>query len=253
MEYPIHALAELAGVSTRTLRWYHQQGLLRPSRVDPDSGYRYYGGPEVDRLQQILFYRALGVELAQIGRLLDDPLFDRMAALRGHLAALEQEETRIRKLIHTVRQTILSEEGDVIMTDQDKFAAFKRRLVEENEEAYGKEIRERYGDDAVDRSNAQMLSMTQEEYDGWTALGEEILAALCAAVRAGMDPAGEEGGRIADLHRRWLTATNRHCGPAMHRGIAQMYVADERFTAYYDRDQSGCARFLWDAVMAHIE
>ena len=81
MEYSIQALSRLSGVTTRTLRWYDEIGLLKPSRV-AESGYRYYGPAEVDRLQDILYYRALGVELARIKRCLDDPSFDRLAALR---------------------------------------------------------------------------------------------------------------------------------------------------------------------------
>ena len=96
MEYTIQKLAELAGVTTRTLRWYHRIGLLTPSRIG-ENGYRYYGGAEVDRLQQILFYRALGVELAQIKECLDDPSFDRLAALRTHLTALEAERERLAR------------------------------------------------------------------------------------------------------------------------------------------------------------
>lgn len=74
MEYSIQALSRLSGVTTRTLRWYDEIGLLKPSRV-AESGYRYYGPAEVDRLQDILYYRALGVELARIKRCLDDPSF----------------------------------------------------------------------------------------------------------------------------------------------------------------------------------
>ena len=96
MEYTIQKLAELAGVTTRTLRWYDQIGLLKPSRV-AESGYRYYGRAEVDRLQDILYYRALGVELARIKECLDDPSFDRLAALRNHLAALEAERERLER------------------------------------------------------------------------------------------------------------------------------------------------------------
>ena len=87
----------------------------------------------MDRLQDILYYRALGVELARIGAILDDPSFDRLDALRGHLAALEKEEGRIQELIHTVKRTILSEERNEFMSDEAKFEAFKRRAVEENE------------------------------------------------------------------------------------------------------------------------
>ena len=85
MEYGIHELAELAGVTTRTLRWYDKIGLLKPIGIG-ENGYRRYGGAEVDRLQQILLYRALGVELAQIRSILDDPGFDRLAALKNHLS-----------------------------------------------------------------------------------------------------------------------------------------------------------------------
>ena len=93
MEYSIHELSRLSGVTARTLRWYDQIGLLKPSRVE-ESGYRYDGGAEVDRLQDILYYRALGVELAQIKECLDDPSFDRLAALKRHLTALEVERER---------------------------------------------------------------------------------------------------------------------------------------------------------------
>ena len=109
MEYSIQALSRLSGVTTRTLRWYDEIGLLKPSRV-AESGYRYYGPAEVDRLQDILYYRALGVELARIKRCLDDPSFDRLAALRSHLTALEAERARLEGLIRSVRQTIGAEE-----------------------------------------------------------------------------------------------------------------------------------------------
>ena len=97
MEYSIQALAHLAGVTTRTLRWYDQIGLLKPSRV-ADNGYRYYGPAEVDRLQDILYYRALGVALAQIRTCLDEPSFDRLAVLRSHLTALQGERARLEQL-----------------------------------------------------------------------------------------------------------------------------------------------------------
>ena len=166
MEYTIQKLAELAGVTTRTLRWYHRIGLLTPSRIG-ENGYRYYGGAEVDRLQQILFYRALGVELARIGAILDDPSFDRLDALRGHLAALEKEEGRIQELIHTVKRTILSEERNEFMSDEAKFEAFKRRAVEENEARYGAEIREKYGDEEAERASRDILDLTPERYQSW--------------------------------------------------------------------------------------
>ena len=232
MEYTIQKLAELAGVTTRTLRWYHRIGLLTPSRIG-ENGYRYYGGAEVDRLQQILFYRALGVELARIGAILDDPSFDRLDALRGHLAALEKEEGRIQELIHTVKRTILSEERNEFMSDEAK-------------------IREKYGDEEAERASRDILDLTPERYQSWKDTGEAIQRKLEEAVRSGADPAGEAGRALAELHRAWLSFGSSPYDPARHRGLAELYVQDERFTAYYDKSVPGCARFLRDAVLSHV-
>ena len=247
MEYSIQELARLSGVTTRTLRWYDEIGLLKPSRV-AESGYRYYGPAEVDRLQDILYYRALGVELARIKRCLDDPSFDRLAALRSHLTALEAERARLEGLIRSVRQTIGAEERKEIMSDEQKFEAFKQRAIAHNEKVYGAETRAKYGDREVDEANAAVMNLTQAQYREWTDLGREIQERLEAAVRAGRSPEGEEGEKLCALHRRWLTITGNRYDPARHRGIAELYVMDERFTAYYDKQVPGCARFLRDAV-----
>lgn len=247
MEYSIQALSRLSGVTTRTLRWYDQIGMLKPSRV-AESGYRYYGGAEVDRLQDILYYRSLGVELARIRECLDDPSFDRLAALQSHLAALEAERKRLEQLIRSVKDTIGAEERKEIMSDEQKFEAFKQRTIAHNEEIYGAELRAKYGDQEVDQATAAVMNLTQTQYQEWTDLGREIRERLEAAVREGVSPESQEGKEITALHRRWLTITGNQYDPAKHRGIAELYVADQRFTAYYDKQVPGCACFLWDAV-----
>ena len=252
MEYSIRELSRLSGVTTRTLRWYDQIGLLKPSRV-AECGYRYYGGAEVDRLQDILYYRALGVELAQIKECLDNPSFDRLAALRSHVAALEAERERLEKLIRSVKDTIEAEERNEIMSDEQKFEVFKQRTVAHNEEAYGAEIRAKYGYKEVDEANATVMNLTQEQYREWTGLGHDIQERLEKAVKAGLSPESEEAKEITALHRRWLTITGNPYDPAKHRGIAELYVINERFTAYYDKRLPGCARFLRDAVIHWVK
>ena len=247
MEYSIQELSRLSGVTTRALRWYDHIGLLKPSRV-AESGYRYYGPAEVDRLQDILFYRALGVELARIKACLDDPAFDRLAALQSHLAALEAERRRLDALIRSVRDTIQHEERKEIMSDEQKFEALKQQILTRHEQVCGGEAREKYGDAMVDAAQGAIRGLTVEQYREWTDLGEQIQARLETAVRAGISPEGEEGKAITSLHRRWLTITENRYDPARHRGIAALYVDDPRFTAYYDKSVSGCARFLRDAV-----
>ena len=252
MEYTIQELSRLSGVTTRALRWYDKIGLLTPSGRT-EGGYRLYGPAEVDRLQDILYYRALGVELAQVKEILDDPSFDRLAVLRGHLAALEGERGRLQRLIDSVQETIRTQERDEIMSDEKKFEAFKRQFVEEKERLYGAEAREKYGDAEVEASNARVMGVTLEQFQEYERLGQEILDRLPAAVAAGEDPAGETGREITDLHRRWLTIMGDRHDVQRHRGIAELYVQDERFTAYYDRERPGCAQFLRDAVLHWVK
>ena len=252
MEYSIRELAALSGVTTRTLRWYDQIGLLKPCRI-AESGYRYYGPAEVDRLQEILYFRAIGVGLDQIKECLDDPSYDRRTMLKTHLTALEAEQNRVKELICSVRETLEAEERNEAMSDEKKFEAFKQKLVEENEAKYGKEVREKYGEQEADSANRAMLDMSREQYQNQTELDEAIRSRLESAVKAGLAPAGDEGREIALLHKQWLIDTGMPYEVNRHKGIAELYVADERFTAYYDRAVSGCARFLRDAIHCWAE
>ena len=193
------------------------------------------------------------MELARIKACLDDPSFDRLAALRNHLAALEAERERLEQLIRSVKDTIGAEERNDIMSDEQKFEAFKQRAVAHNEEVYGAEIRAKYGDQEADEANAAVMNLTQEQYQEWTELGREIQERLEAAVQAGLSPESETGKELCTLHRQWLTLTGNRYDPAKHQGIAELYVMDERFTAYYDKHVPGCARFLRDAVVHWIK
>ena len=252
MEYSINALAKLAGITPRTLRWYDETGLLKPLRTT-SAGYRVYGPQQVERLQDILFYRELGFELSAIGAILDNPAFDRQAALQSHLTTLEQQRNRLDALILTVQKTISTLQGETTMTDTERFEAFKRKAVEENETKYGKEAREKYGDEAVNQSNANILSLSPERYQRWQALDAEILSALSTAVKNGTDPNSAEGLRIAALHKEWLSFSWKTYTPQAHAGLAMMYTADERFTAYYDKETPGCAAFLQNAILAYTK
>ena len=247
MEYTIQQLSNLAGVSTRTLRWYDELGLLPPLRVG-DNGYRIYGPEEVDRLQLILFYRAMGMELRRIREMLDAPDFDRLDALRAHLKALEEKERELTLMIDSVKETILSAERNEIMSDKEKFKAFKKGIVDENEAQYGKEAREKYGDAQVDSANANIMGLKEHEFARWSELDKDILAKLEQAVTEGFSPEGEVGKELTALHLEWLSFSIKGCSPAQQKGIAQLYVCDERFTAYYDKKVPGCAAFLTAAV-----
>ena len=93
------------------------------------------------------------------------------------------------------------------------------------------------------------MGLTQEQYRQWESLGQEIRSKLRQAVEMGDAPSGEKGEELAALHRRWLTISGNQYDVDRHKGLAELYVADERFTAYYDRETDGCAQFLRDAIL----
>jgi DNA-binding transcriptional MerR regulator len=246
MEYTIQKLANLAGVSTRTLRYYDEIGILKPARIN-SSGYRIYGQKEVNTLQQILFYRELGVDLDSIKDIVTAPSFDGAKALREHREKLLEKREQLDLLIANVDKTIALNEGRIIMSNKEKFEGFKKKMVEENEKKYGKEIREKYGKDKVEASNAKVMNMTEEQYQEVTALAEQVHTTLAEAFKTG-DPAGQLAQKAAELHKEWLTYYWKEYSKEAHAGLAQMYVDDERFTAYYDKEQPGTAEFLRDAI-----
>lgn len=251
MEYTVKKLAELAGVSARTLRYYDSIGLLTPARVTT-SGYRVYGGREVDRLQQILLYREMDVPLETISAILESRDHDRLNALRLHREQLIAKRARLDRLIETVRESIAAEERGIPMDDKRKFEGFKQSLIDENEKRYGAEIREKYGDKTVDESNAKLMGMTKERYDEMEALGAEVLRLLDEAF-ATKDPRGDLARKTAETHKAWLGFTWSDYSPEAHRGLAEMYAADERFAAYYDRGTPGKAEFLRDCITAWLD
>lgn len=246
MEYTVQKLSELAGVSSRTLRYYDEIGILKPARIN-SSGYRIYGQKEVSKLQQILFYRELGMGLETIKEIINSSSFNSIAALREHREKLLAKRKQIDMLLVNVEKTIASEEGRIVMSDNEKFEGFKEKLIEENEKKYGKEIREKYGEEAVEKSNQAFKNMSKEDYDKMISLEKEMKTVLAEAFKTG-DPASELAQKAADLHKQWISMAWGQYSKEAHAGVAQMYVDDERFTAYYDKEQPGTAKFLRDAI-----
>lgn len=251
MKHTINALAKMAGISTRTLRYYDEIGLLVPPR-QTQNGYRVYTDKEVDRLQQILFYRALDVPLADIRQLLDTPDFCPQQALLAHREALVQRRAELDALIHTVDLTLQSKQEGWTLTDEEKLQVFRREQLAENDRLYGQEIRDAYGEEAVARSYAQFKGTSTAQFERFETLGDDILHALQTAFATG-DPAGAQAQYVAQLHRKWLTMSWGMYDPEMHAALAQGYVDDPRFTAYYDRQTPGMAAFLRDTILIYTK
>ncbi len=251
MEYSINRLAKLAGVSTRTLRYYDEIGLLSPERIR-SNGYRLYGQKEVDLLQQILFYRELGISLDEIKNIVWSKDYDGIAALQGHLSALKAKKEQIKLLITNVENTIASSKGEITMSNKEKFEGFKQKMLDENEKQYGREIREKFGDAIVDASNAKMMGLTAEQYEEVQKLSNQINDTLKTAIEQG-DPSSELAQKVCVLHKKWLGYFWDHYSKKGHLGLAQGYVDDPRFRKYYDAVATGCAEFLRDAIKIYCE
>jgi len=246
VEYSSNKLSKMSGVSPRTLRYYDEINLLKPARI-ASSGYRIYGQDEVDRLQQILFYRELDFSLDDIKKLISFPDFDRQQAFSSHLSELQLKRQRLDSLIFNVTKSIATMKGETTMTDQEKFEGFKKDLIIENEKKYGAEVREKYGDKSVDKSNAHLMGLPQWQYDE----GERLRILAEDTLKSALEisnPASELAQEACDLHRQWLAIYNPEYSKEYHKSLGEMYVADERFKAYYDNIAPGCAEFLRDAL-----
>jgi len=249
VEYTVQKLARMAGISTRTLRYYDEIGILKPARIN-SSGYRIYSQAEVDKLQQILFYRELEVSLESIKDIVTSPSYKCTNALKDHREKLLTKREQLDLLIANIDRTIEASEGRIKMTDKEKFEGFKQKMIEDNEKKYGKEVREKYGDEVVNQSNNKIKGLTEEQYSEFEKLGISLKESLKAAIETG-DPAGELAQKTADMHRQWLSYTWSSYSKEAHAGLAQMYVVDERFKAYYDKIQPGAAEFLRDAILVY--
>lgn len=249
--YTPKQLAALSGVTVRTLHHYDQIGLLVPKRSD--NGYRSYDHGDVARLQQILLYRSMGLELADIKQLLDAPNYDAASTLRDHLHILQARRAQLDTLISTVEKTVANLEGGPSMSDKERFEGLKQDMIDQNEKTFGKEARARFGDKAIDEANAKLLRMSRGEWTDIMELEEAIKKQLSAAMATG-DVSGPEAQELVRVHARWLQAhwPDGAYSPEAHKGMADGYLADQRFVAYYDGAcGDGATQFLRDAIHAN--
>lgn len=235
MEYTIKQLAEIAGVSSRTLRYYDEIGLLKPKEINL-SGYRIYGEKEVDILQQIMFYKSIDMKLDDIKETILNPNFDIEKALLEHHRKLIEKQAYMEKIIEAVEKTIAHNKGEIRMSDKEKFESFKQEKINENERLYGEEVRSKYGDKVVDESKNKFVHLTEEEFNEMNEIENKLIEDLVKVVNSkNLD--SEEAKSVFENHKKWLSFNMKYSSE-VHKGIAQMYVLDERFASYYN-DKAG--------------
>ncbi|WP_174615557.1 MerR family transcriptional regulator [Virgibacillus ihumii] len=240
----VKEVANLVGISVRTLHHYDEIGLLT-SEETTESGYRIYSVNDLETLQQILFFKELGFPLKKIKEIIGSPSFDRQEALEMHRNLLLEKRNRLDKMIATVDKTIQDMKGEIKMSNKEKFEGF-----DFSHNPYEQEARERWGDKAVDESNAKINSMSQDEKK---AFGDEFNAIYrdLAAIRheAPDSDVAQEG------IEKWYHFLNRMGSYSLDafKGLGQMYVDDERFTKNIDQFGDGLAVFMRDAMAVYAD
>ena len=251
MQYKINEFANLASISTRTLRYYDQIGLLKPSSIN-DAGYRYYGPYEVDRLEQIMYLKALDVPLKTIKKILNAQPLNHLELLNDHLVKLNQKKNHIESIIKMLKQSIEAKERNIVMNDKDKFTEFKNTLINENESQYKDEVESKWGKDAYAQSKKAFSNMSEKDYNHFKALETQILIQLKNAYDQKLALDSKEVIQIVKLHQEWITLAWGSYNKDAHFQLVDMYVDDHRFKAYYDKEQDGLAILLRDAVQHHL-
>jgi MerR family transcriptional regulator, thiopeptide resistance regulator len=245
--YTVKQLSALAGVSVRTLHYYDEIGLLHPSSVG-ENGYRYYDEAALMRLQQVLFYREIGLELAQIKDILDNKDFDLVEALRSHRAVLQQKTERLRDLIKTIDSTILHITGEVKMSKKQLFKGFS----EEKQKEYEREARLQYGPDRVNESVKRWNSYSAAQKEAIQEEGGQVYLDMAQAMQEGKSPDSPEVKAILDhwqQHLRYFYEPNLE----ILRGLGELYNTSPDFMAFFQQIHPDLPPYLQESITHYVD
>ncbi len=239
--YTVRQLAEMAGVSVRTLHHYDQIGLLAPS-ARTEAGYRLYGQADLLRLQQILFFRELDLPLAEIQAILNDPGFDQVTALQQHRLLVQARLERLGALLTTIDRTIAKlTEVDMSLTDEELYEGFPKEQVER----WKREVDEQYDPALVAESNRRVRAMSKAQWNDVKAEGDAISRRMAELM--GRDPAAPEVQATIARQHAWIERFYP-CSAEMFEGLGQHYADHPEFRATYDKYALGLADFMRDAM-----
>jgi MerR family transcriptional regulator, thiopeptide resistance regulator len=245
----VGAVARMAGITVRTLHHYDQMGLLRPAGRS-DAGYRRYTDADLERLQQILFYRELGFALDEIGSLMAET--DGGATPSDHLrrqhALLLDRITRLQRMATAVEKAMEARTMGISLSPEERLEVFGAFDPDE----HAGEVQERWGGtDAYRESQRRAASYSKAD---WTRIRDEMNAVTgraADAMTAGLPADSTEAMDAAEAHRLQISRDFYACSYEIHRGLAEMYIADPRFTATYEKVAPGLAQYVHDAILAN--
>ena len=243
--FTVKKLSRLAGITPRTLHYYDEIGLLKPTLVG-DNGYRYYGDDALLRLQQILLYRQLDMPLDSIQSIMGRHDFDVMSALESHKQELRKHIAQMERLVTTVDNTILHLKGKKDMSQKQLFEAF----TEEQQAEYEKEAMRMYDPAIVKASNKKWKSYSAAEKQRIADEGNAVYLGFLQAM-----PKGAASAEARACVEAWRKHMDYFWTPNEEQllGLANGYNDDPRFKASFDKIGPNLAAFIREAVKVYIK
>lgn len=243
----ISEIAKLTGVSVRTLHYYDEIGLLKPSLVDEQNGYRFYDDGDTERLQEILFYRELDFSLKSIQQILSSPNYNKTEALAKQKQLLTLKKERMERLIEALDNAV---KGENTMS----FKAFDNSEYEAVREKFAAEAKERWGGTEAYKENAEKVSSyTKEKWAEVNAGMDAIMAEFAECVKNGAKPSDKSAQALVKKWQDFITENHYNCTKEILAGLGQMYTGDERFKENIDRHGEGTAEFMSRAIEEYCQ
>jgi DNA-binding transcriptional MerR regulator len=240
-------VAALAGVTVRTLHHYDRIGLLSPSGRSA-SGYRQYSAADMDRLHQVLVYRALGFGLEEVATLLDDPAADPVEHLRRQHRLLLDRMARDQRMAAAVEKEMEARQMAIDLTPEERFEVFG----DQDPAQYGEEVEARWGDsELLAESRRRTARYGRADWERINAEGAEVERRLAGALHDGVPADSAAAADLAEEHRQQIRRNFYDCSPEVHVALGRTYVEDARFTAHYEQVAPGLARYLSTAIEAN--
>ena len=238
MRMQIKEFAELTGVSVRTLHYYDEIGLLKPSEVDAQNGYRLYDEKSLERMQEIIFYRELDFSLKTIAQILSSPDYDKQQALSRQRKLLISKKERLEQLIAAIESV---EKGEAFMKTKNDYEALKKQ--------YAQEVKQRWGNTDAYKENQQRNT----DFSKSAALLDEVFEKFAELNRSGISPNDEPAKVQVEKLQQCITDNFYTCSNEILAGLGQMYVADERFKTNIDQHGKGTAEYISACIKSYFK
>jgi DNA-binding transcriptional MerR regulator len=252
-QYTVGDVARLAHVSVRTLHHYDEIGLLSPGGRSA-AGYRLYSTEDLLRLQQILFYRELDFGLGEIAAILADSAESGAVAdehLRHQHRLLRERISHDEALLRAIEKEMEARKMGLSLTPEEQFEIFGTDNVSGE---WAEEAEQRWGETpAWAQSQRRTAAYTKDDWVTIAAEATQLNQALLEAMRAGVAADDPRAMELAEQHRQHISRWFYDCGYDIHRGLAEMYLADERFGKNYDDMAPGFAQYVHDAMIANAD